>query len=329
MKAGTRKSSRTRSVIGRPTHKNNSWGRKTVISKNSIGKVRGWSDPFHNSNLGGVEKQCDRGFSSTSWWSKWERARDGGVSVVVFPSPPEPQSEAWCHRQSSSVQIGHVGRKKGSHHPIQSLSPSTQLNSLEGIIREERSHKTQQVRQARAPGAGRELDWIQWAFPFFPPGPWALLTDGTIILKGVSGENTPAQQLKKEPGRVLNAAALSLSWQSRCKDIFSFPGTKIGRARSQRMTNVKVLLLKMDITGHEILTQNSVAGTSCLCSLDSYLAVSGVHPLATQVTRILHSQVISSVLEKDSPASDEGINVRYSSLCLLFQEYVQNLLITS
>lgn len=159
MKAGTRKSSRTRSVIGRPTHKNNSWGRKTVISKNSIGKVRGWSDPFHNSNLGGVEKQCDLGFSSTSWWSKWERARDGGVSVVVFPSPPEPQGEAWCHRQSSSVQIGHVGRKKGSHHPIQSHSPSTQLNSLEGIIREERSHKTQQVRQARAPGARRELDW--------------------------------------------------------------------------------------------------------------------------------------------------------------------------
>lgn len=48
MKAGTRKSSRTRSVIGRPTHKNNSWGRKTVISKNSIGKgtmeddIAGW-----------------------------------------------------------------------------------------------------------------------------------------------------------------------------------------------------------------------------------------------------------------------------------------------
>lgn len=33
MKAGTRKSSRTSSVIGRPTQQNNSRGRKTVISR--------------------------------------------------------------------------------------------------------------------------------------------------------------------------------------------------------------------------------------------------------------------------------------------------------
>lgn len=86
-------------------------------------------------------------------------------SVVVFPSPPEPQGEDWCHCQSSSVHLGHAGRKKGSHHPFQSHPPSTQLSSLEGIIREERRCKTQQVWQARVPGAGRELDWTQWAFP--------------------------------------------------------------------------------------------------------------------------------------------------------------------
>ena len=167
MKAGTRKSSRTSSVIGRPTHKNNSWGEKnTIISKNSIGKVRGWSDAFHNSNLGGVEKQCDLGCSSASWWSEWGRARDGGVLVVVFPSPPDPQG--W--RVMPPLKFQGPPRSCGEKEGESSSPPSTQLSSLEGNIRGERRQTTKGAASQAA--RSRERTGLKpMACPVFPPAP--------------------------------------------------------------------------------------------------------------------------------------------------------------
>ena len=95
------------------------------------------------------------------------------------------------------------------------------------------------------------------------------------------------------------------------------------------MTSVKVLLLKMDLTGREILTPNSVAGTSCLCS-PGFLSSCLWHPLCCYPgnQNSLFSRY-KFCLGKDPPPSDKGINVGYNSLCLLSQEYVQNLLINT
>lgn len=91
----------------------------------------------------------------------------------------------------------HVGEEGGQLSFLSSHLPSTQLNTLEGII----IPRTENTEHSRCimPVYGKQ--WGNFGlkptsiFPPFPPVPWALLTDDTLTLKSVSGENTSGQQM--------------------------------------------------------------------------------------------------------------------------------------
>lgn len=103
------------------------------------------------------------------------------------------------------------------------LSPSLYSNSLEGIINyAQRREDTKPDRKCQ-PGYQEQrknfgLKPISLFFPF-PPVPWALMTDGTMLLKGVSGENTPAQQLStyRETGWQYTDYSCSVAELAKCR----------------------------------------------------------------------------------------------------------------
>lgn len=139
----------------------------------------------------------------------------------------------------------------------------------------------------------RTFDWNHWPFLPFPSSSlgtddWWHLSSEKVHL-GRSHLLSNWAPTEKQPGSIQNAAALWLSWQSTDKDIFGFPGTKIGRDRSQEDDQGKYVCWKWTSLDTYILRLNWVARTSCLRSsgFSSLSLLSDPCYPGYQVTRIL------------------------------------------
>lgn len=238
----------------------------------------------------------------------WEREVEMEASVVVFSDHPEP----WARWLMTTPEFQCLPVPRGGERGGQPSSYLTLLPSLYSIkflwgnnkLCSEEKEDTEHDSYSRP---GYQEQWENFGlkpislFSHFPPVPWAPVTDDTIILKCVSGENTPAQQLStsRKTAWQCTECSCSVAESAKHKDIFSFPGTKIGRAR--RMTRAKYFCWKGTSVDTNILRQNWVAGTSCLCSSGflSFLYFPIPQYPGNQVTRnLLHPPDTNPVFRK-------------------------------